>query len=51
MSECKEANEIEDLANKIDELVRSHPAYSMCFEITTICTDHLKVKSAHMRRK
>lgn len=49
MSECKEADEIKDLANKIDALVRSHSAYSMCYEITTNCTDYLNCKANLMK--
>jgi hypothetical protein len=49
LGECKEADEVEDLAKQIDSLVRAHPAYSICFATTTNCTDHLKLQAAFMK--
>lgn len=35
-----------DLANKIDALVRKHPAYAEAHEITKGCSDHLRLLSS-----
>lgn len=32
---------LRDLAKKIDDLCRDHPAYSQAHQIVTNCTDHL----------